>query len=139
MSKMHLIRAAGLEAALRRVVEAAPRLPPTEGSYDDVQSAYANGVDVGAWDVSRHAAAVLADPKPANAEELVELAIAKLREARDLLAAADAPRSLERVRAALKSAEGAGRNAGYRRVRADLADNHLQTRVTEARPVSRLA
>lgn len=41
-------------------------------------------------------------------------AVGRLREARDLLVAAGAPRAAARVRSALKSAEGAVRNAEAR-------------------------
>lgn len=95
MSKKHLLRIAALELALARAAEAGP------------------------------AGAALATPAPATQEEMVSLAISKLREARDLLTAADAPRALERVRSALKSAEGAERNAGYRRIRSDRAAQQL--------------
>lgn len=42
---------------------------------------------------------------------LVRLALDKLREARDLLVEAEAPRAAAKVRTAMKSAEGAERNA----------------------------
>jgi len=51
--------------------------------------------------------------RPVKADDLTEIraAIAKLREARDLLAHAGAKRAAEYVRRALKSAEGAERHA----------------------------
>lgn len=47
----------------------------------------------------------------------VQRAITKLQEARDLLKAADAPRTLQRVRLALTSAGGAERHAYGKYVR----------------------
>jgi len=49
--------------------------------------------------------------------ENIETAITKLKEARDLLKAADAPKTLARVRRALRSAEGARRHAWHRESR----------------------
>lgn len=57
--------------------------------------------------------------KPATAAdvEAVGIACAMLREARNLLTRAGASRSADRVRRALKSAEGAGRHVAHRRRR----------------------
>ena len=49
--------------------------------------------------------------QPCKEEELVKQALAKLCEARDLLAQAQAPKTLERVRLAISSCKGAVRNA----------------------------
>lgn len=48
-------------------------------------------------------------------EARIRRACDHLREARDLLRAAGAPRATDKVRKALKSAEGAERNASVRR------------------------
>lgn len=50
---------------------------------------------------------------------MVQNAIGKLREARSLLKAAGATRAVEKVRSALKSAEGAERHATCLAVRSD--------------------
>lgn len=47
-------------------------------------------------------------------QQLVQAAIRKLREARELLKQADARKAVSRVRSALKSAEGAERHASAR-------------------------
>ncbi|MCK9987764.1 MAG: hypothetical protein AzoDbin1_04236 [Azoarcus sp.] len=52
-----------------------------------------------------------ANAKAADPAVMVQDAIGKLREARDLLNAAGATRAVEKVRSALKSAEGAERHA----------------------------
>lgn len=44
----------------------------------------------------------------------IDDALAHLRQARDLLSGVKAPRAAERVRLAIRSAEGARRNIGYR-------------------------
>lgn len=58
--------------------------------------------------------------KPASPADpaRVARAVALLREARDLLAAADCPQSLARVRAAIRSADGARRHVDRRSMRA---------------------
>jgi len=59
-----------------------------------------------------------------------EKAIGHLKMARDLLKKADAPRAVEKVRRALKSAEGAVRNTSCRKWRTDGEENaqlELQT------------
>lgn len=58
--------------------------------------------------------------------ENVLLAIEHLKQARDLLIAADAPKTLARVRLALSSAKGAERNAGYRETRAYVEARRLE-------------
>lgn len=118
MSKALAQRVTVLEAALREIVTHSPEAEPEAGHYDDTESAYNNGMDVGAWEQGQRAIAALNSTKPSTDREIVILAISKLREARDLLVAAAAPRAAERVRLALSSAEGAERNAGYREVRA---------------------
>ena len=117
MSKVLAQRVTQLEAALRTMIELAPQEQPATEEYDDTESAYNNGVDNGAWDLAQHGIAALASPAKATDLELVQLAIVKLREARDLLVSANAPRATERIRHALKSAEGAARNADCRSVR----------------------
>lgn len=52
-----------------------------------------------------------------NACDAIDQAIALLRRARDLLISANAPRSADRLRRALKSVEGARRNADRFRCR----------------------
>ncbi|ABM97097.1 hypothetical protein [Methylibium petroleiphilum] len=117
MSKALASRVAVLENALKTIIAQAPQTAPTEEDYDDTESAYNNGMDVGSWEQAQRASAALNGTGTATERDMVSLAIAKLREARDLLAAANAPRATERVRLALSSAEGAERNAGYREVR----------------------
>ncbi len=46
--------------------------------------------------------------------ERIDGALTLLRQARDLLSEVKAPRAAERVRLAIRSAEGARRNIGYR-------------------------
>lgn len=53
-----------------------------------------------------------------QAEQCVVEALDHLRKARDLLSNAKAPKTLARVNAAISSAKGAVRNAGYRVTRA---------------------
>ena len=55
-------------------------------------------------------------------EMLVDKALNKLREARDLLGRANAPKAEQRVRLAISSTLGARRNVGYRATRAMVAE-----------------
>ena len=112
-----------LELAMYRIASSAPQTEPIEEDYDDTESAYSNGMDVGAWTIAQIAVAALASKAAIGDADLVHQAILRMREARDLLVAADAPRAVERVRAALKSAEGAERNAGYRASRRQRAQS----------------
>jgi hypothetical protein len=44
-----------LVEALREIIAAAPDRAPEEESYDDTESAYGNGQDVGMWDQAERA------------------------------------------------------------------------------------
>ncbi|QNE07802.1 hypothetical protein [Croceicoccus marinus] len=57
--------------------------------------------------------------RPASAEEsdAADAVIVALRTARDLARKAGSPRTLDRIRQALKSAEGAKRHVAHRRTR----------------------
>jgi hypothetical protein len=60
-------------------------------------------------------------PATTDAFVKVDVAIGFLRSARTLLESADCPQALEKVRAAIKSAEGARRHVQHRESRAALA------------------
>jgi hypothetical protein len=59
-------------------------------------------------------------------EMLVEKALTKLREARDLLGRANAPRAKQRAELAISSALGARRNVGYRATRARMSSARVE-------------
>lgn len=63
-----------------------------------------------------------------------EKAVGHLKLARELLKKADAPRAVEKVRLAIKSAEGAVRNTSCRKWRTDGAENVELTPQTPIHP-----
>lgn len=65
--------------------------------------------------------------KPGDRDR-VQAALAHLVDARNLLREAGCPKTLERVRAAISSCKGAGRNVGYREMRAYYAARETEER-----------
>lgn len=53
-----------MRSALCRIASAAPAVKPEEESYDDMDSAYANGLDVQAWAAAEIALAAILEIKP---------------------------------------------------------------------------
>lgn len=61
-------------------------------------------------------------PATADDERAVVEAVAHLRAALGLLSSAGSARTCERVRAAIRSADGARRHVGHRRLRTELGE-----------------
>ncbi len=87
---------------------------PEPEDYDDTESAYNNGSDIAAWEITQKLRKLLAGDKSLTKEEAARLGLLHLAAARDLMKEAGAKRTLARLRSTISSAKGAIRAAGYR-------------------------